>query len=154
MNVGTIFTELVLDSSKYQAGLKNVQQQSGVSGKAMENALGRGPAAAMDLLHMKLRTLAGITAAAFSTHAIYAYAKEATMLAARLETMSVVLGIIGKNAGYSSGEMKDYVDQVKKMGITTSAAQDSITKMAQANLDLSKALNASFEKNRNLLRTL
>jgi len=139
VNVGTIFTELVLDSSKYQTGLKNIQQQSVTSGKVMEDALGHGPATAMNLLHTKLRTLAGITAAAFSTHAIYAYAKEATMLTARLETMSVVLGIIGKNAGYSAGSMKDYVEQVKKMGITTSAAQDSITKMAQANLDLSKA---------------
>ena len=112
-SVGTVFVELGLDGSKFDSGLNAVTD--------------------------KLKQLAIIAAAVFSVNKIKEYAQEATMLAARLETMVIVLGIIGKNAGYSSGEMKDFVQQVKMMGITTDAAQNSLTKMAQANLNLTKA---------------
>ena len=122
--IGTAFVDLFLNDSPYQQGIKHAESAS--------NAMVTG-------LTQKFRQLALVAATAFSTHAIYAYMKEATMLTARLETMNIVLGMIGKNAGYTTGSMKDYVQQVKQMGITTSAAQDSITKMAQANLDLSQS---------------
>src|SRR3972149_2674111 len=123
-SIGTAIVDLVLDKSQYETGLRDAESKT----NAVVSTLTGG-----------LQKLAAIVATAFATHAIYAYAKEATMLTARLETMNIVLGIIGKNAGYTTGSMKDFVDQVKKMGITTSAAQDSLTKMAQANLDLTKA---------------
>ncbi len=138
-NVGTCFTELVLDSKRFAASLKGIEGETLKSSSLMEKNLQTGPNAAISSLQLKFKQLAMYAAAAFSVYAIKAYAQEATMLTARLETMNIVLGIIGKNAGYSSGEMKDYVEQVKKMGITTDAAQNSLTKMAQANLNLSSA---------------
>ncbi len=138
-SIGTVFVDMVLNSDKYTEGLKTVEGQSTVAGQKMGQSIGSGVNPVMEIMGAKLRSIAALAASAFATHKIYEYAKEATMLTARLETMTIVLGIIGKNAGYSSGEMKDFVEQVKKMGITTDAAQNSLTKMAQANLDLNKA---------------
>jgi len=61
------------------------------------------------------------------------------VLAARVETLGVVLNVVGRNAGNSATQMKGYVDQVKAMGITTEAAMTSVTRMTQAQMDLSKS---------------
>ncbi|TAJ98672.1 MAG: hypothetical protein EPO36_14325, partial [Chloroflexota bacterium] len=71
--------------------------------------------------------------------AIKDYIKEAALLNARYETMGVVLEVVGRNAGYSRREMDLYVESVRKAGITMIASRESITKMVQANLDLSIA---------------
>lgn len=82
-----------------------------------------------------LKNMVGLAAAAFGVHEVVSFAKEATMLAARVETLGVVLGVVGENAGYSRGEMARYVDEVKKMGITTEVAHDAVIKIAQAQIN-------------------
>lgn len=87
-----------------------------------------------------LAAKASIAVAAFAGFsAIKNLVSDATMLASRVETLGTVLTVVGKNTGYSAGEMQRYVDGVKKMGITTQEAMSSVTKMAQANIDLSKS---------------
>jgi len=65
--------------------------------------------------------------------------KESTLIAARVETMNVVLHSLGMISGISADRMDSFVEGVKKMGITTGAAQNSIARMIQAQLDLSKS---------------
>jgi hypothetical protein len=65
--------------------------------------------------------------------------KESTLIAARVETMTVVLHSLGRISGISADRMDGFVEGVKKMGITTGAAQNSIARMIQAQLDLSKS---------------
>lgn len=65
--------------------------------------------------------------------------KEAALLAARVETLSVVMHTVGNNAGYSSGQMDAFTEQLKKMGITTQESMSSLIKMSSANMDLSKS---------------
>lgn len=67
------------------------------------------------------------------------FVEDATLLAGRVENLKTVLNAVGKNANYSSGELSVYTDQVKALGITTQAARESLTRMAQVNLDLDHA---------------
>ncbi|NLT24654.1 MAG: hypothetical protein GXX82_16550 [Syntrophorhabdus sp.] len=70
---------------------------------------------------------------------LFDIARDAIMLTSRVETLSAVLGVMGRNVQLSKAEVAAYVGQVKAMGITTEASQQSIIRMVQAQLDLSKA---------------
>lgn len=63
----------------------------------------------------------------------------ATLLAAKVETASIVVEQIGKNAGYAAVEMRAFVKEIVQQGITTQVAQGALQKMAQSNLDLAQA---------------
>ncbi|MDR2018571.1 MAG: hypothetical protein LBQ00_06850 [Syntrophobacterales bacterium] len=60
-------------------------------------------------------------------------------LAARVETLGVVLTTVGRNAGYSTEQMQGYADSVRRMGITTQESLSAVTRMTQANIDLGKS---------------
>lgn len=66
--------------------------------------------------------------------------KGSIQLAARADTLAISLQTVGGNAGYSAEELARLEEAVKANGITTSAARQILLKMAQANLDLSKAV--------------
>lgn len=66
-------------------------------------------------------------------------AKDSTMLAARVETLGIVMNTVGRNAGYSSGQMQSFMEGVRSMGITTQESQHAIIRLTQAQLDLSKS---------------
>lgn len=82
--------------------------------------------------------IAGITAAA--TAAAVAIGK-VTMPAARYETLGTVMMTVGKNAGYSADEIKRYEEQVRASGISMIKTRETVTKMAQAQIDLSQSSN-------------
>jgi hypothetical protein len=122
--IGTVFTQMVLDDTKYHQGLQNAEFSTNKMANAITGTLTR---------------LAGVMGIALSVGGLISYAKECVMLASRIETLGIVIGEVGKNAGYTKDEMNYFVEAVKKNGITTQAAMDSITKMAQAQLDLTQA---------------
>jgi hypothetical protein len=64
---------------------------------------------------------------------------KSTLLAARVETLGVVMQQVGKNAGFSAAEMSDFEKGVREMGITTQVARTSLIRLIQANIDLSKS---------------
>lgn len=78
-------------------------------------------------------------AAAFLSWKLTEYIKDATQLAARVQTLTAVLHAVGNNAGYTSAQMDAFTLQVKKMGITTQESMNSLIKMAGAQMDLNKA---------------
>ena len=61
-----------------------------------------------------------------------------TTLAARVETLGVVVHTVGKTAGYSADEMDAFEASIKKQGITTQAARQSLAMMAQAQVDFAE----------------
>ncbi|MEN6476124.1 MAG: hypothetical protein ABFD81_19070, partial [Syntrophaceae bacterium] len=67
--------------------------------------------------------------------------KESALLSARVETLGVVLTTVGRNAGYTSGQVKNFVELVKSKGITTEAASQAVIRLAQADIDLAEAEN-------------
>lgn len=71
--------------------------------------------------------------------AFIGYVKEATLFAARVDTLGVALEVAGAHAGYSREEIQKFEEDVKGMGITTSKARIALQQMAQADLDLAQA---------------
>ncbi len=65
--------------------------------------------------------------------------KSAAELAARIETLGVVLNRTAKNAGVSTFALQTQVQQVKSLGITTQEATETVLQLVRANIDLSKS---------------
>ena len=80
---------------------------------------------------------AEVLASAFAVSAIVNQIKEVTLLAARYDTLGVVMNTVGKNAGYSAAEMDAYAKGLEATGISMIAARETMTKMTQAQIDLS-----------------
>jgi len=140
-SVGTVFLELTLDGQKFSASLKNTEREVSTSSNNMGNSLRTGPGDAIQFLTDKFKQLAIAAATIAGISGIKDLISESALLAARVETLGVVVNIIGNNLGYSSDQMTGFVDNVKKMGITTQEAEQSISRMASAQMDLTKAGN-------------
>ena len=67
------------------------------------------------------------------------YAKEAIMNAARFETLGVVLKVVGNNFNHASDEMDMFAKGLEKTGISMLEARQSLTRMTQAHIDLSRS---------------
>ncbi|MBI5523370.1 MAG: hypothetical protein HY910_12135 [Desulfarculus sp.] len=76
---------------------------------------------------------------AFGAYEAARYAQQAVMLAARYETLGVTLQQLGKTAGYSKAFLDQQEEALRKAGITAIGSRESLARMIQANLDLSKS---------------
>lgn len=61
---------------------------------------------------------------------------EAADTAARVEALGTTMEVVGRNAGYTTEQLDGYEREVKRLGITTSSARETITQMASAGLEL------------------
>lgn len=96
-----------------------------------------------------LKMTAAFTAANIATQAFNAalsglrevvnYARDAALMAARYETLGVTLQVVGRNGGYSVSQLKALETQLRTTGITATEARESLTRMAQANINLNLA---------------
>jgi hypothetical protein len=68
-----------------------------------------------------------------------ALTKESILLAARFETMGVVVNNLGKNVGVSSTEMRRLERSLEETGISMIGARESIARLIQADIDLAHA---------------
>lgn len=82
-------------------------------------------------------------AAALGAYKLFDLAKDAALLAARYETLSVVMNTVGATAGYTNKQMAGFQAQLQKSGIAMIESRQVLTQMAQAHLDLSKASQLS-----------
>jgi hypothetical protein len=112
------------DGAPAVAGLRNVESETARSVSTMEQHWTR---------------LGAAIAGAFSAYKMAEYVRDSAMLAARVETLGVVMEVTGRNAGYNAEQVREYSEQVKAMGITTQASRQTIIDMAQSQIDLSQA---------------
>ncbi|MBV5327023.1 MAG: hypothetical protein JZU65_05205, partial [Chlorobium sp.] len=77
--------------------------------------------------------------AAFAAWQIGKYVQEAALLAARYETLGVVMRVVGNNAGYTGQQMNAFEQSLQKQGIAMIEARQTLTQMASAHMDLSKS---------------
>ena len=80
----------------------------------------------------------GVVAAYLGWQAIKSIIVDSALLNARFETMGVVLNVVGRNAGYSAQQMQSYEVSLRKTGIAMIEARETLTRMSQAQLDLTK----------------
>jgi hypothetical protein len=81
-----------------------------------------------------------VLAAGFAALKIGEYLKDSTLLAARYETLAIVMHTAGENAGYSGAQMDSYARGLEKSGISMMKAREAMIAMTTANLDNSKSL--------------
>lgn len=94
---------------------------------------------ASDAMTAGLKRMAIAAGAAFGGWKLYEMAKEAALLAARYDTLGASMRVVGNNAGYTAAQMDQYEAKLRKTGITMIESRANLTKMAQAQIDLSKS---------------
>jgi len=116
-NTVEVYIKLIDQAS---AGMKNVKKSTTEATKALDVLKKAAAAVGLSVLAKKA----------------FDFAKGATLLAARVETLGVVTQTLGKTAGYSTQQIKDFERAVQAQGITTEASRESLAKMMQAQIDL------------------
>ncbi len=119
------------------AGVPETQGDFNKVAKGLSNISDAGAGLKSSLDFLKTSVVGVVSAMA--TWVFTKYIEGATLLAARVETLGVVLGVVGNNAGYTSSQMEMYSKQVQKMGITTQESDSSLVKMASSQMNLAKA---------------
>jgi hypothetical protein len=87
--------------------------------------------------HYKTEILA--LAAAYGLFKVAAYMKDAALLAARYETLGVVMKVAGNNAGYTGTQMEGYAKGMQKLGISMLASREAAISMTAANIDMARS---------------
>ncbi|MDP2876405.1 MAG: hypothetical protein Q8O00_09500 [Holophaga sp.] len=96
----------------------------------------------MDAMASVGKGLEGIVtklAAAFGLFKMAEFVKDSATLAARYETLGIVMQVAGNNAGYTGAQMQAFEQALQKTGISMVSSRDALTSMATANLDLAKS---------------
>jgi lambda family phage tail tape measure protein len=78
-------------------------------------------------------------AAALAAAKIVDMAKDATLLAARYETLGTVMTVMGNNTGLTSGQMTTLQLELEKTGISSIKARESLNMLAAAHVGMADA---------------
>jgi hypothetical protein len=78
-------------------------------------------------------------AAALAAAKIVDMAKDATLLAARYETLGTVMTVMGNNVGLTSGQMTTLQLELEKTGISSIKARESLNMLAAAHVGMADA---------------
>ena len=124
-----------------QMGVTQETQRAIATIKAHEDALKAAAKAKEDASAASGRLTGALQllAAGFALLKIADYIKESTMLAARYETLGVVMEVVGRNAGYTKTQMMTATDAIARQGITMTESRESAIKLVQAHVDLKYA---------------
>lgn len=112
---------------------KQLDQLSSSGRKAEDTT--RGLESASKTLQQTMLKLA----AAVGAYKLAGLVKDASLLAARYQTLGVVMNTAGRNAGYSAVEMSLFEDSLRKQGIAAIEARETLAKLSAANIDLAQA---------------
>ncbi|QKY09504.1 hypothetical protein [Janthinobacterium lividum] len=124
-----------------QMGVTQETQRAIATIKAHEDAIKAAAKAKEDATNAS-GILAGslkILAAAYAALKVGEYVKDAVMLAARYETLGVVMEVVGRNAGYTKTQMITATEAIAAQGITMTESRESAIKLIQAHVDLKHA---------------
>jgi chemotaxis protein histidine kinase CheA len=111
---------------QYQQNVEGTQRS--VSGLAGAFGVARGALSS-------LAVVAGAFIAIDLARHLYQFGKAAGEIAMRNQTLLVSLMQVGKGAGYTDEQIRYAEAAVRKMGITTQSARQSLVRMAQAEID-------------------
>ena len=92
-----------------------------------------------------LEGLIGKLVAAWAAWEVASKVKDIALLASRYETLGVVMGVVGNNAGYTRDQMEAFAQTLQKSGISMTESRNTLTVMAQAHIDLAKSQDLARE---------
>jgi hypothetical protein len=127
---GGVYIDIRAEDNRLQGDLNKASRKIQSSVQSMQSQVTRA------FKIMSVAATAAVTVVAYKTVSLM---KDSALLAARFETLGIVMKQVGSNAGYSAKEMDDFDIALRKTGISMIESRNSLTKMAQANLDLTKA---------------
>lgn len=130
-------TGAVVGARKVQASLNDIDRATKNVDGGMRR-VGDASRSATSSMH-GLGTAAKAAISYLAASALSGAVKETALLAARYETLGVVMGVVGNNAGYTRAEMDKFEAGLRKTGITAIESRNNLSAMASANMDLSKA---------------
>lgn len=78
-------------------------------------------------------------AAAFGGIKLGQLVRDAVLMSARYETLGVTMAVVGRNAGYTVSQMRDFEQTLRETGIAGIEARQSLARLSQANIELSKS---------------
>lgn len=131
-------------------GVKNLSDGATSAGSALADFLTRA-----DQVNKSFLSMAGYVkgaVAAFVAFAGVSAGKDSADLAAKNETLGNTLEVIGFNAGYSSEQLKAYEQEVKKIGVTTGVARDTLTQFIRAGIEIGPAMEGGISRVAELTR--
>lgn len=153
MEVGIISSKVTLDTGQFSAsidkciaGLNALKANVGGASASMP-ALGAASAGAATGVTALSASFKGLTAVmgpllvAFGAFKAIGFIKEGAMLASRVEQTAIMMNQLGASAGYTTAQMAAFSTAIQKMGITESAAQQSLLQLIEAHVDLGEAAN-------------
>lgn len=94
-------------------------------------------ASGFDLIRLRMAAMA--TVLGTLTAGFFAYLKSATDISAKTEVLGTVMEAVGKNATQSTLDLMAAEQQIKKLGITTVEARNTVIQFAQSQLDVADA---------------
>jgi hypothetical protein len=84
----------------------------------------------------KLQAVVVALASSYALLKMAQYIKDTAMLAARYETLGVVMRVVGENAGYTEAQMDKFARGLQKTGIAMIESRNTLARMIQAQIDL------------------
>ena len=124
-----------------QMGVTKETQQAIATIKAYEDAV-KAAAKAKEEAARSSNVLADavkMLVTAYAALKVWDYIKESALLAARFETLGVVIEVVGRNAGYTKTQMLTATEAIAAQGITMIESRESAVKLVQAHVDLKNA---------------
>ncbi|PLY41154.1 hypothetical protein CSZ94_17135 [Janthinobacterium sp. ROICE36] len=124
-----------------QMGVTQETQRAIATIKAHEDALKAAAKAKEDAARSSGVLADGLKmlGAAYAALKVGEYIKDAAMMAARYETLGVVMEVVGRNAGYTKTQMDTASQGIARQGITMIESREAAVKLVQAHVDLRHA---------------
>lgn len=117
-------------TGKLAAGIGKAETATGKLESEL-NRLGYSVSSLTDLVEKAI--------AVFGLMKVLEFAKNTMTLAARYETLGVVMEVVGKNAGYTRSQMDSFQDGLMKTGISAIESRQGLALMAQAQVDFANS---------------
>ncbi len=87
----------------------------------------------------KLQAVVVALASSYALLKMAQYIKDTALLAARYETLGVVMHVVGRNAGYTAIQMDKFALGLQKTGIAMVESRNTLARMIQAQIDLTNS---------------